>query len=86
MTTILKSTTKGQITLPSSWRKQFNTDRFIATCDNNTIKIQPLEIEDFIKKDVQKERVVFNSARDNKGKGVDAKVLIKILKKLDAKD
>src|SRR3989338_9180629 len=86
MTTILKSTTKGQITLPSSWRKQFNTDRFIATCDNNTIKIQPLEIEDFIKKDVQKERVVFNSARDNKGKGVAAKVLIKILKKLAAKE
>jgi len=86
MTTILKSTTKGQITLPSSWRKKFNTDRFIATYDNDIIKIQPLEIENFIKKDEQKERVIFNSARDNKGKGVDAKIFIKILKKLDAED
>jgi len=28
-----------------------------------------------------KERVIFNSARDNKGKGIDAKILIKILTK-----
>lgn len=86
MTTILKSTSKGQITLPSSWRKKFNTDRFIVTYDNDAIKIQPLEIENFIKKDEQKERVIFNSMCDNKGKGIDAKVLIKILEKLDAKD
>ena len=54
MTTILKSTSKGQITLPSSWRKKFNTDRFIVTYDNDAIKIQPLEIENFIKKTSKK--------------------------------
>ena len=41
------------------------------------IKIQSLEINND-----KKEQVVFNYARDNKGKGIDAKILIKILKKL----
>ena len=80
MTTILKTTTKGQITIPVSWRKQFNTDRFIATIKANKLEIEPLIIKT---KKSTVEFTVFDAIRDNKGRGLKAKDLVSILKKID---
>ncbi len=76
MTIIAKATIKGQITLPVSWRKKFSTDRFIMVDEGDTLKIKPLEIEEgFV--------TVFDAKRYNKGKGVKAEELLKILKKIN---
>ena len=84
MTIIVKATTKGQITLPAVWRKKFNTTQFILDYSGDIIKIQPIDIEEIMKKRCQKkELVIFNSIRDNKGRGVSAKNLLKVLKKIN---
>jgi AbrB family looped-hinge helix DNA binding protein len=47
MTTIVKATTKGQITIPIAWRKKFNTDRFIIEIkDNDVLELRPLDIDE----------------------------------------
>lgn len=78
MTTILKATTKGQITLPAKWRKQFYTDQFVATISPGKLEIEPLKIK---RKFIPKEYTVFDAIRDNKGRGIKAGDLIKVLKK-----
>lgn len=78
MTTILKATTKGQITLPAKWRKRFFTDQFVATISPDKLEIEPLKIKS---KSVFKEYTVFDAIRDNQGKGIKAHDLIKVLKK-----
>ncbi|MDA3803078.1 MAG: AbrB/MazE/SpoVT family DNA-binding domain-containing protein [Patescibacteria group bacterium] len=79
MTTILKTTSKGQITIPMKWRKKFDTNQFVATIKENKLEITPLVIgED---KEVT-EFTVFDAIRDNKGRGIKAKDLVKILKKV----
>ncbi len=83
MDTILKATTKGQITLPSKWRKKFSTDRFLVTFEDDVLRVQPLDIKKAIKKSNDKTKVVFNAVRDNKGRGVDAKSFLKALKSIN---
>lgn len=80
MTTIAKATTKGQITLPAKWRRNFSTDRFIMVEKNDFLEIRPLDLD---KLDLKKEYTVFDAIRDNNGKGIKAKDLVKILKKID---
>ena len=75
MTTILKTTTKGQITIPAKWRKQFDTNQYKATIKDNKMVIEPLILDD------SNEITVFDAIRDNKGKGIKAKDLSKLLKK-----
>jgi bifunctional DNA-binding transcriptional regulator/antitoxin component of YhaV-PrlF toxin-antitoxin module len=82
MTTIVKTTTKGQITLPSSWRKQFCTNQFILSCEGDVMKIQPIELDKILKKE-KKEKIIFNAIRDGKGRGISVKNLLKVLKKID---
>lgn len=69
---VVKSTTKGQITLPKSWRSQFDTDNFVLEIDQEHIVIRPLQIEE----------VVFDADRDNEGKGISPEEMIKMLKKI----
>ncbi len=79
MTTILKTTTKGQVTLPIEWRRKFNTNQFIVTLKENKLEIEPL----IIKQDKEiKEFTVFDAIRDNRGRGLKAKDLVKILKRI----
>lgn len=77
MTTIVKATTKGQITLPAHWRRGFSTDRFIIKERGEKLEIIPFDIEKIEKQD---EYTVFDAIRDNKGRGIKAKDLAKILK------
>ncbi len=79
MVTIVKATSKGQITLPASWRRSFSTDRYIIKEKQDKLEIVPINIEDL---DKEQEYTVFDAIRDNKGKGIKAKDLLKVLKKI----
>jgi bifunctional DNA-binding transcriptional regulator/antitoxin component of YhaV-PrlF toxin-antitoxin module len=79
-TRIQRVTSKGQITLPSSWRKKNNTNTIVVTNRGDVLEIKSAKLE---KKD-SKEYTVFDAIRDNKGKGIKAKDLQKILKGIDS--
>lgn len=78
MVIITKITSKGQITLPAKWRRNFPTNQYIIEEKKDRLEIKPLILEELYKKN---EYTVFDAIRDNKGKGIKAKDLIKILKK-----
>ncbi len=81
MATILKATSRGQVTIPMAWRKRFKTDQFIATMNNDTLEITPLLLDD---QEKTSDYTVFDAIRDNNGQGIKADDLVKILKKLQA--
>jgi len=78
MTSIVKATTKGQITIPIAWRKRFDTDRFVIAVKDSHLEITPLDLD---KVRHVNEYTVFDAIRDNGGKGVKAKDFLKKLKK-----
>lgn len=78
MMIIAKATSKGQITLPAKWRRNFSTNQYIIEEKKDRLEIRPIDIKDLSKK---QEYTVFDAIRDNKGKGIKAKSLIKMLKK-----
>ncbi|MBL7156056.1 MAG: AbrB/MazE/SpoVT family DNA-binding domain-containing protein [Candidatus Pacebacteria bacterium] len=77
-TIIVKATSKGQITLPAKWRRSFNTNKYLLIEKKQKLEIKPLDMKKLEKKD---EYTVFDAIRDNKGKGIRAVDLIKILEK-----
>jgi len=77
MKTILKATSKGQITLPAKWRKNFSTNNFVAKEIGGVLEIRPIDIEK-----MESEYTVFDAIRDNKGKGIKAVDLVEILKRI----
>jgi len=77
MKTILKATSRGQVTLPAKWRKSFSTNNFVAKEMGGVLEIRPIDIEK-----AENEYTVFDAIRDNKGKGIKATDLVKILKKI----
>ena len=79
MRTILKATSKGQITLPASWRRHFSTNHYLAKDKGGKLEISPFNIKSLEEK---QEYTVFDAIRDNQGRGVKAKDLLKILRKL----
>ena len=74
---IQKVTSKGQITLPVAWRKATGTNTITLTVKGSRILIAPARLQE------ESEYTVFDAIRDNKGKGIKAVDLIKILKKID---
>lgn len=78
MTTIVKATIKGQITLPVSWRRNFATNRYIITDKGNKLEVKPLNLKDLERAN---EYTVFDAICDNRGKGIKAKDLVKALKR-----
>jgi len=78
MTTIVKTTSKGQITIPANWRKKFDTDRFIVKIKDSSLEIKPLDLDKITK---EEEYTVFDAIRDNKGRGIKAKDLVNAIKK-----
>jgi bifunctional DNA-binding transcriptional regulator/antitoxin component of YhaV-PrlF toxin-antitoxin module len=79
MTTITKATTKGQITLPISWRKKFSTDRYLIKDRGDKLEIRPVNLERLKN---SSDYTVFDAIRDNRGKGILAKDIVKILEKI----
>lgn len=43
MNKVLQSTSRGQVTLPKSWRDQFDTKYFEAEFDGEVLTIKPLK-------------------------------------------
>jgi bifunctional DNA-binding transcriptional regulator/antitoxin component of YhaV-PrlF toxin-antitoxin module len=76
-TRIQKVTSKGQITLPSAWRARTKTDTITVKITGNTIEISPARLQD------SGEYTVFDAIRDNKGKGIKAADLVKMIRKID---
>lgn len=75
---VIKSTTRGQITLPKAWREQFRTDNFLLQIHEKQIIIQPVRIDQL----EAEEKVIFDADRDNDGKGVTPDEIIRLLKKI----
>lgn len=78
MNTIVKATSKGQITIPAVWRRRFKTNRFLVDIKDSHLEIKPIDLDNLNK---PQEYTVFDALRDNKGKGIKAKDLLKLLKK-----
>ena len=79
MKNIVKATSRGQITLPAKWRRNFSTNNFIIKEKDDVLEIKPVDINVFEKE----EYTVFDALRDNKGKGIKAKQLLGILKEMN---
>ena len=76
--TIQKATSRGQITLPVAWRKKFNTNHFLMEAEETFLKIVPVDTDD-----LGEYEVVFDADRDNGGKGILGRDLIKMIQKID---
>lgn len=74
---IQRVTSKGQITLPSVWRKEYGTEQVVVTTKGGKIEIAP------VRRVRASEYTVFDAIRDNKGKGIKAEDFIKILEKIN---
>lgn len=74
---VIKSTERGQITLPQKWRTNFKTDNYLIEMHDDRLVITPFIIEK-----PTKDEVLFDADRDNGGKGVSADDIIKALKKI----
>ena len=80
MTSIVKATTKGQITIPARWRKKFDTNQYLVKEKAGSLIISPLDLE---KIEAANEYTIFDAVRDNNGKGIPAEDFLKILKKIN---
>ena len=74
---ILKSTERGQITLPKQWREQFQTDSYIVQLHEDRLVVLPLNLPM-----MEEEEILFDADRDNHGKGVSPEEMITMLKKI----
>ncbi|MEK7451936.1 MAG: AbrB/MazE/SpoVT family DNA-binding domain-containing protein [Patescibacteria group bacterium] len=78
MMNIVKTTSKGQVTLPMRWRKKFPANRYTIKEVDDTLIIAPLEIESL---EDENWRTVFDAKRDHEGKGIPVDQLIRLLKR-----
>lgn len=74
---ILKSTERGQITLPKQWRDSFGTNNYVVHINKKTLVITPLQFD--MDED---EEVIFDADRDNDGKGISLDSMITMLTKI----
>jgi len=51
MTKIVKATSKGQITIPAEWRREFKTDQFIIIRQKDGMKIKPVNINKILEEE-----------------------------------
>ena len=75
-TKIQKISSKGQVTLPVSWRRAIKTEHISVSVSGDTLQIRPARFDE------SGEYTVFDAIRDNEGKGIKVKDLQKILTKL----
>ena len=76
-TKIQKISSKGQVTLPVSWRRRIDTDTITVSISGDELVIKPAKLDE------SNEYTVFDALRDNKGKGLRLKDLQSILEKND---
>lgn len=78
---VQRVTSKGQITLPVSWRAGVRSDQVLVEQKGEILEISPVRLAR--NQDEKGWYTVFDAIRDNKGKGIKAQDLLKILKKID---
>jgi len=78
---IQRVTSRGQITLPVSWRRRHgNTGTVIVRTNGDSLEVTPLRTED----ELEEEWVaLFDAIRDNGGKGIPAKKLASVIRKIN---
>ncbi len=74
---IIKSTSRGQITLPKQWRRAFGTDIYLIEMHDQSLTIKPLDLDGAAGEDI-----LFDAERDNNGNGVSPEEIIRVLKKI----
>lgn len=77
---IQKITSKGQITLPVSWRRATKTDLIQVSVLGNRVEVTPVLVSTKNKKNDGWVRI-FDAHRDRKGKGVSLEDMISRLEK-----
>ncbi|OGJ61900.1 hypothetical protein A3C37_03715 [Candidatus Peribacteria bacterium RIFCSPHIGHO2_02_FULL_53_20] len=75
---IVKSTPRGQITLPKQWRSHFSTNNFIVEMHQDRLVIHPFDLAQ-----ATAEEIIFDADRDNHGKGIPAREMIRLIKKIN---
>ena len=78
---VQKVTSKGQITLPSAWRKTVGTDNVVVRARGRVLTVQPAHFEED-----DNETIIFSAKRDNGGKGIPISEFIRILEKHKKQD
>ena len=78
---VQRVTSKGQITLPVSWRTAVQSDQVLVEQKGEVIEISPVHLSR--RQNEKGWYTVFDAIQDNKGKGIKAEDLLKILKKID---
>lgn len=73
----LKMFNTGQITLPKSWREKFGTNLFVAKESEEGLLIKPLQPNEAIEYENEKEFGLFFP------KGIDPQVLMDKIKEID---
>ena len=72
--TIRRITSKGQVTLPASWRKRMKNDTVVFMERGTVLEVHPAEV-------LAGEEVLFDALRDNGGTGLPITDLIHELQK-----
>lgn len=75
---VQKVTSRGQITLPIAWRKKYDTNLISVRETEHGLVISPAILE----KHKENEYTVFDAIRDNNGKGIKARDLVTLIKKI----
>ena len=78
MRTIVKATSKGQITLPAKWRKAFATDQYLLKAKDGVLEVRPLDME----KIEEGYTTIFDAKRDNNGEAIQIDDFIQALEEL----
>ena len=79
---IQRITSKGQITLPITWRRKNAVHTIVVREKEGMLEISPLRIQDERDEDWV---TIFDAVRDNNGKGVPAEEILASLKRLARK-
>src|SRR3989344_6077017 len=80
----VRVTSKGQITLPISYRNAVGTDSFVMSRKGRTLEIKPALVLDDDGGELGE--TIFNADRDNGGKPILASEFLKTLRKLIKED
>ena len=77
---IQKVTSKGQVTLPGAWRSSVDTDHDLVKVAGDTVTFSPVYPQDMRAGGYT---TVFDAIRDNKGRGLRASDLLKMLDRIE---
>lgn len=78
MKTFRKITEKGQVTLPALWRKHAKTNLVSIVEKNGVLEVRPAKI-------VDDEEILFSADRDNNGKGIPIRDILKAHERMRSK-